>query len=358
MSTEAMVNISGEDLHKLMKDKFLAAGLPEDQAEETANHLTYANLIGVHSHGAVRVEYYAERIAKGGINTSPNVHFEQTGDSTGIFHGDNAQGHYVCNLAIEPTVKLAKEKGAAVVGVSKCGHTGTLSYYLRKIANEGLLVMAMTPSDPMVVPFGGAERFYGTNPIGFGAPTNDEDPVIFDMATTVQAWGKVLDARSRGESIPDTWAVDDNGNPTTDPNHVAGLVPIAGPKGYGLMMMVDVFTNVLLGLPFGDKVTSMYDDLTAGRDLSQTYIAIDPEKFVGLDNFKATMSQTVKNLNNVKPADGFDQVLYPGQNSTLRYKQSLKDGVDIPKNLIDYLKSDDVHFDNYDGLDAFAQPKE
>lgn len=358
MSEEVLVNVTPEELHELIQHKLMSAGLPEDQAEETANHLTYADLTGIHSHGAVRVEYYSERIAKGGITLEPDVHFEQTGSSTGIFHGDNAQGQYVANLAIEPAVRLAKEQGASVVGVSKCGHTGTLSYYLRKIAKEGLLAIAMTPSDPMVVPYGGAERFYGTNPIGFGAPSNGDDPLVFDMATTVQAWGKVLDARSKGRPIPDTWAVDEDGKPTTDPNHVAGLVPIAGPKGYGLMMMVDIFTNVLLGLPFGQHVSSMYDDLTAGRDLSQVYIVIDPEKFVGLDAFKEGISRTMQELNDVKPAEGFDSVFYPGQNSNRRYKKHLEEGVEIPETIINYLKSSDVHYDNFDGLDAFAQPKE
>ena len=152
----------------------------------------------------------------------------------------------MANLALEPAIQMAKESGVAVVGVSRCGHTGTLSYYLRKIAEAGLAGMAMTQSDPMAVPFGGAEVYYGTNPIGFGAPSATDTPLIFDMATTVQAWGKILDARSKGREIPADWAVDENGQATTDPHAVRGLMPIAGPKGYGLMMMVDIFSGVLM----------------------------------------------------------------------------------------------------------------
>ncbi|MBG9984712.1 ureidoglycolate dehydrogenase [Aerococcaceae bacterium DSM 111022] len=354
MTKEKLIPVTEEELHKLIKDKLILAGLPEEAAHETSNHLTYADMIGIHSHGAVRVEYYSERIAKGGVTHNPHLIFEKTGPATGIYYGDNGQGHYIANLAIEPTIELAKEAGVAVVGVANVSHTGTLSYYLRKLAEADLLAVAMTQSDPMVVPFGGAEVYYGTNPIGFGAPNNSEHPLIFDMATTVQAWGKILDARSKGRSIPDSWAVDDKGAPTTDPNAVAGLVPIAGPKGYGLMMMVDIFAGILLDLPFGGQVTSMYHDLHSGRDLGQTYIVIDPERFGGLAQFKDKISTTMDQLNAIKPATGFDRVQYPGQGSNERYAEALKEGTEIPESIYNYLVSNDVHYNNYEGRGIFA----
>ena len=354
MSEEKLIPLSGEELHTLIKNKLQAAGLPEEAANETAKHLTYADMIGVHSHGAVRVEYYAERIAKGGVTANPALKFEKTGPSSGIYYGDNGQGHYVANLAIEPTIEMAKESGVAIVGMAHVSHTGTLSYYLRKFAEADLLCIAMTQSDPMVVPFGGAEVYYGTNPIGFGAPNNTAHPLIFDMATTVQAWGKILDARSKGRSIPDTWAVDADGAPTTDPNVVAGLVPIAGPKGYGLMMMVDIFAGVLLDLPYGQHVSSMYHDLHTGRDLGQTYIVIDPERFGGLEQFKEKITNTLSELTSIKPATGFDRVQYPGQGSNERYADALINGTEIPESIYNYLVSDDIHYNNYEGKGIFA----
>lgn len=349
-----MIKVTSETLHELIQGKLEAAGLPTVQAKETANHLVYADLSGVHSHGAVRVEYYAERINKGGITREPTIRFEKTGESSGVFHGDNAQGQYIANLALEPAIEMAKESGVAVVGVSKCGHTGTLSYYLRKIAEEGLVGVAMTQSDPMAVPFGGAEPYYGTNPIGFSAPSSSKTPLVFDMATTVQAWGKILDARSKGNKIPSDWAVDKNGNPTTDPNAVNGLVPIAGPKGYGLMMMVDILSGVLMNLPFGKHVSSMYHDLHAGRNLGQLYIIIDPARFGNPETFKENITQTMNELNAVKPAEGFTSVRYPGQGSNQRYEKNKSEGVEIPESIINYLRSDVIHSDNYEGLGAFA----
>lgn len=352
---EQLVMMTSSDLHHLIEEKLHKAGLPREQAEEVANHLVYADLSGIHSHGAVRVDYYAERASKGGVTLQPHLEFEQTGPCTGIFHGDNAQGHYVANQSLEHIVKMAKENGVAVVGLSKVSHTGTMAYYLEKLANHDLVAISMCQSDPMVVPFGGADVYYGTNPIGFGAPRVNGRPVVFDMATTVQAWGKILDARSKGKSIPNTWAVDQDGLPTTDPQAVAGLLPISGPKGYGLMMMVDILSGILLGLPFGGHVSSMYADLTKGRDLGHLFIVIDPSRFTDIDLFKEHIEQSITELHQIKPAQGYDKVLYPGEKSVLTHQENAQNGVNIPKWIIDYLESDTIHFDKYGDMDPFAK---
>lgn len=351
---EKLVNVSEQELRELITNKLILAGMPKEQAEPTAGHLVYADMIGIHSHGAVRVEYYAERIKEGGVNLAPKLSFEKTGPSTAVFHGDNAQGHYVANEALKPSIEMAKENGVAIVGISKVSHTGALSYYLRKVSEAGLIGMAFTQSDPMVVPFGGAEVYYGTNPIAFSVPRKTGAPIIFDMATTVQAWGKILDARSKGKEIPDTWAVDQEGSPTTDPNSVAGLVPIAGPKGYGLMMMVDIMAGVLLGLPFGKSVSSMYHDMSEERNLGQTIMLIDPSRFRPQEEFEADIDRKVDELHAITPAPGFDQVFYPGELSELAIERHQENGIDIPESIIDYLKSDEINVKSYGGRGIFA----
>lgn len=184
-----------------------------------------------------------------------------------------------------------------------------------------MIGISLCQSDPMVVPYGGSEPYYGTNPIAFAAPGEGDDMIIFDMATSVQAWGKILHARSKNEPIPDTWAVDKDGAPTTDPFQVNALLPISGPKGYGLMMMVDILAGVLLGLPFGKHVSSMYHDLSSGRELGQLHIVIDPSAFTSSQMFRSYISQTMKELKEVKPAPGFDSVLYPGENTAINEKK-------------------------------------
>lgn len=353
--TEEVVLLEERELKQLITNKLVAAGLPMIQAEEVAKHLCYADRRGIHSHGAVRVEYYAERIAKGGTTLQPNFRFEQTGASTGIFHGDNAIGHVAAKEGLQYAIKLAKDTGIGVVGISKMGHSGMLSYYADIAAQEDLLCFTVCQSDPMAVPFGGTEPYFGTNPIAFSAPTNNPRPIIFDMATTVQAWGKILDARSKHQKIPATWAVDKYGEPTDDPHQVEGLLPIAGPKGYGLMMMVDILSGSLLGLPFGKHVSSMYADLSSGRNLGQLFILINPTFFTDLDQFKDNLSIMTKELKSGKPAVGFEQVLYPGELAELIQAQSEKEGIPIVKEIYDYLTSEAIHFDKYNHGSTFAE---
>ncbi|GGJ96560.1 ureidoglycolate dehydrogenase [Lentibacillus kapialis] len=349
------MKLSEQKLKELMKNKLHQAGLSEDHADGVADVLVHADLRGVHSHGAMRVEYYAERIAKGGINTNPQFSFEKTGPSTALFDGDNGAGHVAAKEAMDEAINMAKKSGIGVVGVKRISHSGSLSYFVQQASEENLIGLSVCQSDPMVVPFGGAEAYYGTNPIAFSAPGEEEDFITFDMATTVQAWGKILHARSKNEAIPEDWAVDENGEATTNPFDVKALMPIAGPKGYGLMMMVDILSGVLLGVPFGNNVSSMYHDLSEGRNLGQLHIVINPSYFTDLTTFKQNISQTMKDLNAVKPAPGFDHVSYPGQRSIERAKRYKENGIEIVDEIYEYLVGDAVHFNNYDHKDPFAK---
>ena len=346
-----------EELKSLMKTKMMKAGLPEDQSEIVSEILTWSDERGYHSHGAVRVEYYSERIAKGGWTLNPNFKYEITGPCSAIFDGDNASGYVAVKYATEKAINMARENGVAVVGVKNIAHSGALGYYTEMVADQDMIAITFCQSDPRVVPYGGTEPYYGTNPISFAVPTSDERKVVFDMATTVQAWGKILDKRSRHERIPDTWAVDKNGVPVTDPHKVNALVPIAGAKGYGLMMMVDIFAGVLLGVPFGRYVSSMYYDLSKGRGLGQLIIVINPEKFIGITAFKKAMSQICDELGEMPAAPGFDKVYYPGERAEIRKeKQMATGGIDIADDIYEYLISDKVHTysKSYDHKNRFA----
>lgn len=348
------MRVTREKLRKLMATKLHRAGLSREHADMVAEVLSYSDERGLHSHGAMRVEYYAERIAKGGTNAEPAFSFTRTGPCTGVFDGDNGAGHVAAIKAMDAAIAMAKESGAAIVGIRRLGHSGDLSYYVRMAADRDLIGISLCQSDPMVVPYGGTEKYYGTNPIGFAFPGVDE-PVIFDMGTTVGVWGRVLHARSKNEPIPPGWAVDGNGEETTDPFKVNALLPIAGPKGYGLGMAIDILSGILVGVPFGKHVSSMYHDLSTGRDLGQLHIVIDPARFRPLDAFKADIAATIRELNQSKPAPGFDQVLVPGQSSARRAKAYRENGIEIVDHIYDYLVSDTIHNNTYDHKDPFAK---
>lgn len=349
------MKLSREELKSLMINKLQKAGLSEEHAEKAAEIMTWADERGYHSHGAVRVEYYAERISKGGITVAPKFEWKETGPCSAIFEGDNGCGYAAAASAMEKAIEMAKKNGIAVVGIRNISHSGAIGYYMEMAAKADMASIGCCQSDPMAIPYGGTQPYYGTNPISFAAPTADGRTVVFDMATTVQAWGKILDKRSRHEQIPDTWAVDEKGTPVTDPDLVNALVPIAGAKGFGLMMMVDIFSGVLLGLPFGRHVSSMYHDLSKGRELGQMHIVINPENFIGIDNFKKYMSQVCDELNEMPPAEGFDKVYFPGQRAVMRREAAYASGgIDIADDICAYLKSDDIHYNRYDHKNRFA----
>ncbi|CAM3488615.1 ureidoglycolate dehydrogenase [Aeromicrobium ponti] len=348
------MKVTKEKLKHLIENKLTQAGLPFDQAGIVADVLVFADARGVHSHGAIRVEYYCERICRGGINAHPQYAIEKIGPSAAVFHGDNGPGQVAAKKAMDEAIRIAKETGIAVVGVKKISHSGALSYFVQQAAEVEMIGISVCQADPMAVPYGGTEPYYGTNPIAFAAPGKDGKMITFDMATTVKPWGKILDARSKLESIPETWAVDQHGNSTADPFKVTGLNPIAGAKGFGLAMMVDVLSGVLLGLPFGSRVTPLYGDLTQGRDLGQLHIVINPAFFTDLETFEQNISQTMGDLNNMKPAPGFDQVLYPGQGSQARELESEQHGIEIVDEIYNYLISDIIHHDRYHNYDPFA----
>jgi ureidoglycolate dehydrogenase (NAD+) len=345
------VRIQEGELRGLIEGKLAAAGLSAEHAGIVADVLVFADAYGIHSHGAMRTEYYAERIAKGGINTAPEFSLQRTGTGTAVFHADNAAGHVAAKLAMEEAIRMAAENGTAVVGIRRMGHSGALAYFTRMAASRDLVALSVCQSDPMVVPFGGAERYYGTNPLAFAAPGEDGDVLSFDMATTVQAWGKILEARTSGADIPEDWAVDEAGQPTTDPAAVAALLPLGGPKGYGLAMMVDVLSGVLLGLPFGRRVSSMYRDLDQGRDLGQLHLVINPAFFTDPDEFKKNISTTMAELAGIRPAPGYDRVLYPGQDRKLIHEEYRKHGIEIADEIHNYLTSDAIHHDRYENTD-------
>ncbi len=348
------MRIQREELKRLMINKFVQAGLDQEQADITADVLVWADERGYHSHGAVRVEYYCERISKGGITTKPNFEWKETGPSSAVFEGDNGSGFVVAKKAMEQGIEMAKKSGVAVIGLRNVSHSGSIGYYTEMAANADMVSISFCQSDPMAIPYGGSEPYYGTNPIAFSAPSADGRNIVFDMATTVQAWGKILDKRSRNESIPDTWAVDTEGNAVTNPNLVNALVPIAGAKGYGLMMLVDIFAGMLLGVPFGKHVSSMYADLTKGRELGHMHIILDPSRFTDLETFKKNMSTMMDELGEMKAGDGYGKVYYPGERALLRKTKYDAEGIDIADSVHEYLIGEQLHFNRYDGKNRFA----
>ncbi|MBP1950496.1 ureidoglycolate dehydrogenase [Virgibacillus litoralis] len=335
----ADIIVQEKELKSLVVKKLTEADVSEEHASVVADVLVHADSRGVSSHGVLRTEHYVRRMNEGGMNPNPEFKVEDRGKTAALFDGDNGMGHVITKKAMDKAIDLAKENGIGMVGIVNSSHCGALSYFAEQAAKEEVVSMVMTQTDSAVVPFGGSEPYFGTNPIAYGFPAKNNKPIILDMATSNVALGKVLHARETGKSIPDSWGVDTNGNPVTDPTLVKNLLPIGGPKGYGLALTVDVLSGILTGSAFGTNIASMYGDYNNYRRLGHVILTVDPGLFIEKDHFLENIDNMIDELHQLEPAEGFKSVMVPGEPEQLKEEERLNSGIPVPKSIYEYLTS-------------------
>ena len=314
-----------------------AAGVPGEHAAIVADCLVTANLSGIDSHGVVRLAHYVARLENHTIKTCPDLVFERRGPSMGVLDGDDGLGHVAAYRACTEAMALAAESGSGIVAVRNSSHFGMTGYYVKRIISAGYAGMMMTATDAFLIPFGSRKPFFGTNPIAIGFPT-DGIPVVLDMATTSIPYGKIAMAKTEERSIPAEWGFDEEGEPTTNPHDIAGLHPIAGPKGSGLAMVIDIFCSVLSGMPWGPHINAMYGQMDAPRRLGHFIAAFDIQRLMPLDVFKQRLGQMLEEFTALPPAEGFGRVYYPGQPEGERRQQRDVEGIPIDPGLREELR--------------------
>ena len=333
------MNVSVSKLKELVIEKFTTEGIDQETAAQVADVLIYADLRGVSSHGVMRVEHYITRLKAGGITKNPEFSVEKRGLNHLLFKGDNGFGHVICKEAMDETIKIAKEHGSCTTIIQESSHCGALGYFLEQATKENLIALMCSQTDSAVVPFGGKDPYFGTNPIAFGFPSNGK-PIILDMATSNVALGKILYAREKGEEIPNTWGVDAQGAPTTDPHQVKSLTPFAGPKGYGMALVVDVLSGILASAAFGPHITKMYGEYDQKRNLGQYLYVLDPSIFTDVEQFKVSISQMISELHAAPTAPNFEQVMVPGELEQKSSDAKMESGIDLPQAVYNYLNGE------------------
>jgi ureidoglycolate dehydrogenase (NAD+) len=263
-------------------------GLEAADARLVAETLVAANLRGVDSHGVVRLPHYARRLRNGSVKARPKIAVQRSGPSAAVVEGDAGMGQLVAVRAMQEAIALAKQSGVGAVTARNSSHCGACAWFVEMAVKEGMIGVALTHTDSIMVPPGMKRIFLGSNPIAFGAPGSP--PLIIDMSTTHVAWGKVLVARQEGKPIPPDWGVDKDGKPTTDAQQVVGLAPTGGHKGYALAAMVEILCAHLAGVPFGLHVTKMYGELDKPRNLGHFMLALDVARFTDRKAFAAQIA--------------------------------------------------------------------
>jgi LDH2 family malate/lactate/ureidoglycolate dehydrogenase len=306
------MRLSEEALSSWTRKLLEAAGVVPSAAATVAEVLVEANLRGVDSHGVLRLPVYLRRIRAGLLNPAPQPHVAKQDGTVALVDGDRGPGPVAGVFAATVAAEVAESHGVGVVGVFRSSHFGMAAAYAMRIARRGLVALVTSNAEPDVVPYGGARKAIGTNPLAFAAPA-PRGPVVLDMATSHVAMGKVFLARERGERIPEGWAVDAEGKPVTDPGQAVAAVPVGGPKGYGLALMVEVLSGVLTGAGITHGIGRMYDEWDRYQDVGHAFVALDPEYTIGRDAFVRRMGTLWDELKAVPPAAGFDEVYLPGE---------------------------------------------
>jgi LDH2 family malate/lactate/ureidoglycolate dehydrogenase len=318
---------------------YSGAGMPEADARLVADTLVQADLWGHQSHGVLRLGWYLDRVRNKVMNPVTKPEFAVDAGAVAVIDGHDGVGHVLTALATREAVKRARAHGIGVVGVRMSNHFGTCMYYTLMGAREGCVMLLTTNGGPAMAPWGGRQKIIGTNPWSVAAPAGSRAPFVVDMAATGVARGKIYLARNKGLPIPLGWAINNAGEPTTDPQEaIDGIIlPMAEHKGYAIAAMVDMLSGVLTGSGFLSNVHSPYK--TAEKsNCGHLMIAMNIAAFQPLADFNARMEQFIAEIKAVPTAKGYDDVFYPGEIEANNDARNRKEGIAFPDDTLSDLR--------------------
>ncbi len=322
-------------LQEFCSSIFVKAGVEKEQADIVAASLVQADLRGVDSHGVVRTAIYLKRVEQKMINPKAKIRIEKEDESTALIDGCNHFGAVVGDKALKLAMKKAKANGVGMVGVKNSNHFGTGAFYALRGLKEDLVTIVMSNASQTMPPTGGIKPFIGTNPLAVGIPCGECEPFLLDMATSVVARGKIIVAAQKGEAIPHGWAIDKNGKSTTNAEEAlkGSVLPLGGPKGYGISMFIDIFSGVLTGAGFGKYVNNMYENWKAPQNVGHFFITIDVNKFMDIKTFKHRMDLYIRDIKTEPKAEDVEEIFIPGEMESRRSEQRKKNGINLSQNV-------------------------
>lgn len=326
-----MLRLSVERARSLCLAAFAEVGLPPDQAEICTDCVLFASLRGLDTHGIV-TEFAGilNNVRRGNILPNPNVAVVNETETTAVLRGGGAAGPVIGVRAMDLAIAKAREHGLGAVTAFNCHHFGAASFYPTRALAHGMFGLTMCNAGAVVAPYGGARPVHGTNPLAYAVPAGEEGPIVMDMATSAAAHGQIFKALRHGQSIPLGWALDAEGRPTTDP--AAGgrgiLLPFGGHKGYAIGLLVDVLTGALAGSTIGRSVDQRNTTPESGGQ-SFFMLAVDVAHFVPLEVFTARVDQLIREVHATPPAEGFAEVLVPGDLERRQEEVRRREGIPL-----------------------------
>jgi LDH2 family malate/lactate/ureidoglycolate dehydrogenase len=319
---------------------FEAWGMPKEDAAVTADILTQADLMGIDSHGITLLPLYEELIRSGRLEPKAQIKIERSFGATAVIDGGGGLGQVPSMRAMDLAIEKARAFGIGAVGVRNSNHYGAAGVYALRAAQAGLIGLSTSAVyKASIVPIFGREPRLGTNPLAFAAPGRRNRPFLLDMATSTIAIGKLKLAAREGKSLPEGWALDQEGQPQHDPEQalvdrlmtpLGGSRAMGGHKGYGLAAMVEVLSTLLTGASFAP----LRDPQADRFDVGHFHMAIHPDAFRDAGAFADDLDAFIDCLHVTSPADVGQPVLVPGDPEHSTFERRSREGVPVPHSMV------------------------
>lgn len=326
-----MKRYAADPLRDLVVQISRSAGVPEAAATILAGALVDADLHGSSTHGVSRLGIYLKRVERGQIDPVAELTVEHRRPAVLTVDANNGLGQVQAVRTLDQLTDLAREHGVATATVRRSQHFGALSYYCNRAAAGDMILLATTNCEPAMSPTGGYDPFFGTNPIAASFPTGRGWPVKIDLATSVTARGNIIAAEREGRSVPEGWALDAEGNATTDAAAaLAGTVlTMAGHKGYALALLVEMLSGVLSGAAVGPEIGSMYKELDRPQDVGHFFCLLDIDAFMDPAVFKERVHRTIDGIKSSRRRPGVEEILVPGERSARTAERNRRLGIPL-----------------------------
>lgn len=330
--------VSEENLKKIIVEILKGYGENEEAALFVADCIVKAEMRGISTHGTYFLIPMFQRVKAGMLNLPTKITLVKENNATSIIDGGNGLGQLAAKKAMCISIEKAKKYGVALTLVRNTNNIGFLGYYSNYAAQEGMIGFVGCNGAASIAPWGSSEAFLGANPISISIPAKNEKSIILDMSSSVVARGKIRRASRNKEEIPLGWAIDKEGNPTTDPNEAlkGTLLPIAGPKGSALAIIIDIIAGMLSGSRFGLEVKTFHK-LEGITGIGVFCMAIDINKFYDLDCFCSMIDSYIGSIKNLKKVKNISEVYLPGELEFISEQKSRKGGIKLDSPIIESL---------------------
>ena len=307
---EQEIQVPREDLEPLVAEMFVKKSVFAVDARTAAARIVEADLRGFHSHGCRMMKWYLGAFDQGHIDPRADVLTLTETSAMATLDGGRALGQITATKAMQLAIDKALAVGTGTVTVKNSHHLGAAGVYVQLAVNEGLIGYCTTSTGrASVAGYGTNERATSNHALAWGIPVREGAPIILDMACAKASWGKINALAQYGLPIPPDWALDNEGEPTTDPHAAKTLLPAAGPRGFGLGLVSGILAGALEGgrLPVARKREAM------AEGSQHFFYVIDPDKFVERDRFESRIQEAVDAVHALTPASGFERVRLPGE---------------------------------------------